>query len=298
VDGATFEDRSVGGIGVVGNPYVWPGDGFLHLAVTAMRDYGGYSVQEQGYYRVGTDGQLLESTWVGASTNYGGAPSPVAQGGSTVGLVYWPDKGGPTYATRASDGTWQYEASVIGSGDYGLQLALRKNGTAFVASKSSAFEGPVQVEQVGGQSWTVDGGKCESPSLRVAPDDTVWVVYESGASTDYDGTVQAWTLKGSTATGPVAIGPGGSPNIAFDADGKPVVAYVSGRHDLVVATRSGSDWTSKTVFTSGADESLGGYLAIGVDTAGRRHIVYASSTPADGNNWNATTHLNYVMDCP
>jgi hypothetical protein len=235
---------------------------------------------------------------VDQSTNYSGAPSPVAQGGSTVGLVYWPASGSPIYATRESGGTWQTVQSVTGSNDYGLQLGMRKDGTAFVGTKSGSFEGPVHVQEVGGTTYTVDSGKCESPALRVAPDDTVWVVYESGASTDYDGTVKAWTLKGSSASTPETIDAGSSPNIAFDAAGKPVVAYVVGGKDLEVASRAGTTWTQQHVYSAATDETLGGYVAIGVDSMNRYHIAFASYTPAEGSNWNSTTHLNYVMLCP
>jgi hypothetical protein len=305
VDGQSVEDHTVSGIATVGNPSIWPAQTFFRVAVTAYHDFGGYSYQQQGYYELDPQGYVTKSSWIGDSTNISGAPSPIAQGGSTVGMVYWPSVSGttyptPLYITLASDGTWEMVDYVSGSGDYGLQLGLRSNGSAFVATKSSSFEGPVYLEQVGGQSYTVDGGECGSPALRVAPDDTVWVVYPGDVSTStYQGTIRAWAMKGSAA--PAAsedVGYGAAPNLAFDNAGRPVVVFAQGTTEIAVATRTGAGkWTLETAWAGGAYETVGGYTAIGVDSAGRYHLVFTSNTPAEGGAWNSTTHLKYVMFC-
>ena len=301
-DGDLAADRTVS-VSPVGNPCIWPADGFLHLATTAYHDFGGYSYQQQAYYELLPSGTVQASTWIDDSSNISGAASPIAQGGSTVGLVYWPPSPSgstyatPIYVTRQSDGTWQQEGTTTGAGDYGLQLGLRSNGQAFVATRSSSFEGPVYVQEIGGETYTVDSGSCESPALRVAPDNTVWVVYPGDVS-DYSGTIKAWTLKGSTPSStPETIGYGSAPNLAFDKAGRPVVVWVSGTTTLSVATRVGGTWQAETVYQAEGTETLGGYTAVGVDSAGRYHVAFATVTPPESGGWNSIDSIRYLMYC-
>ncbi len=297
-DGAEVGSPAILPISVVGNPYLWPGAGFLHLAVTGYNS-GSVETQHQYYYQVSPAGQVLKQTEIDDSTNYSGAPSPVAQGGNTVGLVYWPASGGPQYTTMKSDGTWQAQGPVGGSGDYGLELALRKNGTAFIGTAAGSFGGPVSVEQVGGETYTVDSGTCSSEALRVAPDDTVWMVYTSGVtSSGNDGTIKAWTLKGSTASTPDTVGQGSSANLAFDPAGQAVVVYVAtGGGSLQVARKSGGQWQAHAAYTAASGETLGGYTAIGIDSANRYHLAFMVTTQPVGG-YNDLEHIEYVMYCP
>ncbi|MBM4396690.1 MAG: hypothetical protein FJ087_13500, partial [Deltaproteobacteria bacterium] len=294
-DGQLAASPSVS-VSVVGNPHIAPGDGFLHLAVTGYNS-GSASWQHMYYYRLSPSGQVLTQVEVDEnSSNYSGAPSPVAQGGSTVGLVYWPASGSPQYATIGYDGqAAEVWGPVAGSNDYGVQLGIRKDGTAFVGTKYGSFEGPVYVEQVDGETWTVDSGKGGSPHLRVAPDDTVWVVWESGASYDYDGMIKAWRLtKGGSEQGPEDIGTGKSPVIAFDPAGRPVVARLQGG-TIVASTKSGSTWTDETVWQPQGGETGGGPAGLEFDSAGRMHLEYHVYTPGSWNQYHA---IRYRLICP
>jgi hypothetical protein len=178
-----------------------------------------------------------------------------------------------------SGGAWRHETvSMVSNSSMSLGLAVDKTGRAHIVFSDPLY-GTLFYANNSGGSWSltpVDHGYfVEYPSVAVAQDDSVYIVYmEHGSEPFEPGELRLATMQGGTwavqTLDAIEMYRYGT-SIAFDAQGHLHIAYSAEDGGLVHASNSLGTWTAEVV-DSGSE--CGIYSSLAIDANGTVHVSY------------------------